>query len=75
MATGTYSIMWSAVQSHMLSKYPDPPLGMCMTRAAVWHLLLTAPVVRAGHSAGVSCVPVAPPRRAWQSAGVVSYLV
>ena len=39
---------------------------MCIIRLAALHPSMTL-FVRAGYSSGVSSVPVAPPRRTWQS--------
>ncbi|GJD05037.1 hypothetical protein ColKHC_13862 [Colletotrichum higginsianum] len=60
------SIMWSATQSHMFSKYPDAPGLMCIMRLAALQPG-AIPEVRAGHSAGVRSVPAAPPMLTWQS--------
>jgi hypothetical protein len=58
----THSIRWSATQSHMFSKYPDACGVMCIIKLAAPQAVLV-PSVNAGHSAGLSSVPMAPPMR------------
>ena len=63
MDVGTHSIIWSATQSHIFSKYPEASRVMCIVKLAAPQTVLM-PFVAGGHSLGVSFVPVAPPMRA-----------
>ena len=62
-----HSIMWSANQSHIFSKYPDAFSVRCSIKLPALQESGFIPSVNAGHSLGVKSVPVAPPIRAWTS--------